>query len=162
MWLQQRCMHTPAIQFHQGMSILSCTLLWKVWVTLSTPESGDLSAHTPVWSQGNKIQLHLLASGYVQLGRNCFSHPQKFVTCNFVPILNWSKAEPEAFFFELKTERKTLRAFLLLEIRELVWLTGDLASNTLLHGPHWGLECASSLFAPHLPSSLDAGLLTKW
>lgn len=91
-----------------------------------------------------------------------FFHSQKFVTCNFVPILNWSKAEPEAFFFELKTERKTVRVFLLLEIRELVWLTGGLASNTLLHGPHWRLERASSLFAPYFPSSLDAGLLTKW
>lgn len=91
-----------------------------------------------------------------------FFHPQKFVTYNFFPILNSSKAEPQAFFFEVKRGRKAARALLLWETRELIWLTGDLASSTALPGPHWGPEHASSRFPPRLPSSHGAGLLTRW
>lgn len=53
-------------------------------MTLSTPESDDLSACTPVWSQGNKIQLHLLASVYVQLGETVFP-PTEICDLQFFP-----------------------------------------------------------------------------
>lgn len=79
-------------------------------MTLSTPESYDLSACTPVWSQRNKNLSLFPGLCIYAAGEKLFWNLHKFVT-----ILNCSKAEPGAFFFEMKRGRNPVRAFLILE-----------------------------------------------